>query len=66
MYYQSLEEFVKQKGIQLPKLEGVEEVVKGQVAYPGKKIKGKVNAILVGSHFMNSENVEKEIISFVK
>ena len=31
-----------------------------------EKIKGKVNAILVGSHFMNSENVEKEIISFVK
>ena len=31
-----------------------------------EKIKSKVNAILVGSHFMNSENVEKEIISFVK
>ncbi|MFA4834057.1 MAG: PEP-utilizing enzyme [Patescibacteria group bacterium] len=46
IYYQSLEEFVKQKGIQLPKLEGAEEAVKGQVAYPGKKIKGRVKICL--------------------
>ncbi len=31
-----------------------------------EKIKGKVNAILVGSHFMNSENVEQEIASLIK
>ncbi len=31
-----------------------------------EKIKNKVNAILVGSHFMNSENVEKEIIALIK
>ena len=31
-----------------------------------EKIKGKVNAILVGSHFMNSGNVEKDIIELIK
>ncbi|MEK6869116.1 MAG: indole-3-glycerol phosphate synthase TrpC [Nanoarchaeota archaeon] len=31
-----------------------------------EKIKNTVNAILVGSHFMNSENVEKEIIALIK
>jgi len=31
-----------------------------------EKIKNKVNAILVGSHFMNSENVEKGIIALIK
>lgn len=31
-----------------------------------KKIRDKVNAILVGSHFMNSGNVEKEIIALIK
>lgn len=31
-----------------------------------KKIKNRVNAMLVGSHFMNSRNVEKEIIALVK
>ncbi len=30
------------------------------------KIKGKVNAILVGSAFMNSNNIENEIISLIK
>jgi indole-3-glycerol phosphate synthase len=31
-----------------------------------EKIKGKVNAILVGSLFMNSENMEEEIVSLIK
>ena len=31
-----------------------------------KQIKNKVNAILVGSTFMNSKNIEKEIISLIK
>lgn len=31
-----------------------------------EKIKGKVNAILVGSLFMNSDNLEKEIISIIQ
>jgi len=31
-----------------------------------EKIKGKVNAILIGSAFMNSENLEKEIVSIIK
>ena len=31
-----------------------------------EKIKGKVNAILVGSHFMNSVDVEEEIIALIK
>jgi len=30
------------------------------------KIKGKVNAILVGSAFMNSENIEREITQLIK
>ena len=31
-----------------------------------RKIKGKVNAILVGSQFMNSNNIENEILSLIK
>ncbi len=31
-----------------------------------EKIKNRVNAILVGSHFMNSRNVEKEILALIK
>ncbi|MEK6876396.1 MAG: indole-3-glycerol phosphate synthase TrpC, partial [Nanoarchaeota archaeon] len=31
-----------------------------------EKIRNKVNAILVGSHFMNSKNVEKGIIALIK
>ena len=30
------------------------------------KIKGKVNAILVGSAFMNSDNMEKEIVNLIR
>ena len=31
-----------------------------------QKIKNKVNAILVGSAFMNSANIENEIVSLIK
>ena len=31
-----------------------------------EKIKNKVNAVLVGSHFMNSKNLEQEIVSLIK